>query len=269
MLDFAEALADAGSRAIAVSRFGYLRTPMPEAPSPETQADAYACLLDRLGVSDVVAFGASAGAPSTMQFCLRHIDRCSGMVLLVPVAFAEGRAAEDTVPPSPFMGFVLRHVLSSDFVIWAITRAAPGMLVETVLATPKSEFAQADATAKARALDIIRGIFPVTPKLEGIAHDSALGPVVPRYALEDISAPTLVISVENDLYDTYAGALYTATHTPHARFVGFPSGGHGWLGHHREVLEIIIGFVREHAPQNTAIGSDAGVANRPDCASLG
>src|SRR3712207_796876 len=34
---------------ICVSRFGYLRTPMPLDASPEAQADAYAALLDSLG----------------------------------------------------------------------------------------------------------------------------------------------------------------------------------------------------------------------------
>jgi 2-hydroxy-6-oxonona-2,4-dienedioate hydrolase len=39
-----------GLRTIAVSRFAYLGTPLPADPSPAAQADAYAALLDALGI---------------------------------------------------------------------------------------------------------------------------------------------------------------------------------------------------------------------------
>ena len=46
---------------IAMSRFGYLRTPMPADASPEAQADAHVCLLDALGIGKTAAMGGSAG----------------------------------------------------------------------------------------------------------------------------------------------------------------------------------------------------------------
>src|SRR5690242_8650438 len=68
-LDLAQPLIDAGFRVIAMSRFGYLRTPMPAVASPEAQADAHACLLGALKIGRVGVIGGSAGAPSAMQFC--------------------------------------------------------------------------------------------------------------------------------------------------------------------------------------------------------
>lgn len=47
---FAGALAKQGIRVIAMSRFGYLRTPMPADASAAAQADAHVCLLDALGI---------------------------------------------------------------------------------------------------------------------------------------------------------------------------------------------------------------------------
>jgi 2-hydroxy-6-oxonona-2,4-dienedioate hydrolase len=47
---FAGSLADQGIRVIAMSRFGYLRTPMPADASAAAQADAHVCLLDALGI---------------------------------------------------------------------------------------------------------------------------------------------------------------------------------------------------------------------------
>src|SRR5262245_30876223 len=42
-------LAARGHRVVAMSRFGYLRTPLPADASAAAQADAHACLLDALG----------------------------------------------------------------------------------------------------------------------------------------------------------------------------------------------------------------------------
>src|ERR687897_3101469 len=53
-----------GHRFIAPSRFGYVPSSMPENGSPATQADAYAALLDSLGVEQVGVVAFSDGGPS-------------------------------------------------------------------------------------------------------------------------------------------------------------------------------------------------------------
>ena len=87
-LNFAGDLNKAGFRCIFVSRFGYLRTPLPNDGSPEAQADQYACLLDSLGVLKAAVLGVSAGGPSALQFAIRHPRRCSALALLAPATFA-------------------------------------------------------------------------------------------------------------------------------------------------------------------------------------
>src|SRR5439155_8391596 len=87
LLDMARELAAAGVRVVAPSRFGYLRTPLPADASPAAQADAHACLLDALGIERAAVIGVSAGAPSSMQFALRHPQRTSALVLVVPLAY--------------------------------------------------------------------------------------------------------------------------------------------------------------------------------------
>jgi 2-hydroxy-6-oxonona-2,4-dienedioate hydrolase len=54
---FAGALAKLGIRVIAMSRFGYLRTPMPADASAAAQADAHVCLLDALGIEKAAVVG--------------------------------------------------------------------------------------------------------------------------------------------------------------------------------------------------------------------
>ena len=85
-LDMTGALAGRGYRLIAPSRFGYLRSSMPDQPTVAMQADAYAELLDRLGVHGAVVVGISAGAWLCLQFAIRHPGRSKALVLLVPAS---------------------------------------------------------------------------------------------------------------------------------------------------------------------------------------
>jgi pimeloyl-ACP methyl ester carboxylesterase len=78
----ARALSDPQFRFIAVSRPGYLRTPLETGRSPDAQADGYAALLDVLGLPQAAVIALSAGGPSALQFTLRHPNRCWGLVLV-------------------------------------------------------------------------------------------------------------------------------------------------------------------------------------------
>ena len=241
-LELAQPLIDAGFRVIAVSRFGYLRTPMPAVASPETQADAHACLLDALNIGRLAVIGGSAGAPSAMQLCLRHRERCSALVLLFPMAFAPDRAQ---AKPSALFSFVIKATLHSDFPFWAATKIARNTLMKTVLGTPVHDFRATPPDEQERALEVMRHILPVSQREKGIWTDATISPVLPRYDLEQIRVPTLLISAEDDLYGAYPSARYTAAHIPGARFVGYPTGGHLLLGHWKEASSEVVTFLRE------------------------
>jgi hypothetical protein len=51
--------------------------------------------------------------------------------------------------------------------------------------------------------------------------------------------------MEDDLFGTFDGARYSADHIPKARFIGYPTGGHLWIGHHQEIMAEIAGFLRQ------------------------
>ncbi|MCK0508456.1 alpha/beta fold hydrolase [Aromatoleum anaerobium] len=239
-----ELLATSGFQAIAMSRFGYLRTPLPVDASPSAQADAHACLLDALGVSKASALGLSAGAPSAIQFGLRHAARCFALVLLVPAITVPGRDVAETTPPSAFWQLVFDYVLRSDFAIWVVTWFWPEMLVETVLATPLDEFRHASGAERQRGLGVIRDIFPVSLKVDGLKNDTLVTITTTAHHLERITVPTLAISAKDDLYRTDGGAQHAAEQIPGARLILFPTGGHAWLGHDAEVRDELVTFLR-------------------------
>lgn len=241
-LDIAHELAAHGYRAVTMSRFGYLRTPLPDDASPAAQADAHACLLDTLGIERAAIVGVSAGAPSSMQFALRHPQRASALVLLVPLAYAprEGQPQPEMAPARRFM---LEKAVRSDLLYWAALKAAPSLVAKTVLATPPEVLASASAQEQARARAVMQRLLPLSERKQGLLNDWAIGAAIARYPLERIAAPTLVVSLEDDLYGTFRSARYTAAHIPGARFVGFASGGHAWVGHHQEIFAQLVAFL--------------------------
>jgi pimeloyl-ACP methyl ester carboxylesterase len=61
-----------GFRLIAPSRFGYLRTEVPEDSTPAARADAHAALLSKLTIPRSVVVGVSAGARSAVELAIRR-----------------------------------------------------------------------------------------------------------------------------------------------------------------------------------------------------
>jgi pimeloyl-ACP methyl ester carboxylesterase len=244
-------LVKAGYRVIAVSRFGYLRTPLPQDASPMAQADAYACLLDALGLprSDVLA--ASAGSPSALQFALRHPDRCKALVLLVPMLFAP--PAEGTAPEKHAGGttFVMDTVLRSDFLLWLGPHLSRGM-VEKAMGTPPADVEHASPDEQARVATLMDQILPVEPRRSGLANDMKVIGSEPRYDLEQVTVPTLVLSTADDLYRSYPAALYTAVHIPKARFIGYTTGGHMMVGDEDDAIAAILAFLGEDGGRGIA-----------------
>jgi 2-hydroxy-6-oxonona-2,4-dienedioate hydrolase len=94
---------------------------------------------------------------------------------------------------------------------------------------------------------VLENILPVSTRAQGLRSDSVLGKGIARYALESIRAPTLVISVRDDGFGTYASAEYTASQIAGAKFVGFDNGGHLWVGHDDEVQAAIVKFLNPQA----------------------
>jgi pimeloyl-ACP methyl ester carboxylesterase len=246
-LELAEPLARAGFRVIAMSRFGYLRTPLPAHASAAAQADAHACLLDALTVKRVAVLGTSAGGPSSLQFALRHPERTAALVLLVPAAYAPrpNKAPSMRTPPGTL--FLFNTALRSDFLFWAMGKVAHETFVRGILGTPPELLANASADERARVERIMDHVLPVSPRRLGLLNDAVVTSSLARYELEKIAAPTLAISTPDDLYGTFDGGRYTAEHVRHGRFVGYPNGGHMLVGHDAEASSQITAFLRESA----------------------
>jgi pimeloyl-ACP methyl ester carboxylesterase len=223
-LDFGAPLAKLGLRIIAMS-------PLPPDASPAAQADAHACLLDALGIEKVAIVGGSAGAPSSMQFALRHPARLTALVLVVPATFVPrpGNASALHTPPGTQLLF--ETALKWDVVFWALSRVAP-------------DAGQGRGPGRARVEQALKHILPISQRRQGLLNEAAVIPSLQRYELEKIHVPTLTISCADDAFGTYDGARYTAEHIPGARFIGYETGGHLWVGHQQEMTDVIASFLK-------------------------
>lgn len=244
-LDLGAAFLGGGYRIVAPSRFGYLGTPLPADASPEAQADAHLRLLDALQLESVPVIGVSAGGPSAMQLALHHPERCSALVLVVPMAWAPQRETTNT-RLSPLFLPVLNAIASSDFLFWTAMNVARPTVVRTILGTPVTVYRSATIEERREVDQVLRTILPISRRVAGIWNDGEVASNLTRYPLEEMRVPTLVISAADDLYDTYDSGLHTAEQIRDARFTGFSTGGHMLLGHEAEVRSEITSFVTVH-----------------------
>ena len=243
-LALAGPFATSGYRVIAVSRFGYLRTPAPVHPSIALQADAHACLLDALGVKSAAVIGVSAGAPSALEFALRHPARCAALVLQVPGWYPPERRSFKR--SGPLEALVFNQVLRSDLLFWALTRFLPSISDRTVLGTPPAVVAAGSPGEQDRVAMLLRDISPVSQRRVGLSLEAQLTVADLSKPLESVIAPTLAISAEDDLYGTYSNAEFITRHIPHSMFIGYRTGGHMLVGHGGEVISAVLAFLHDH-----------------------
>jgi 2-hydroxy-6-oxonona-2,4-dienedioate hydrolase len=244
-------LAAKGYRVIAMSRFGYLRTPAPQHPSNALQAQAHACLLDALGVDSAAVMGVSAGAPSGLEFALRYPTRCTALILLVPGWYAAGASVNR---PRPVAARSLQRLLRSDFLFWTISQFFPRFADRTVLGTPTAVVNAANPAEQARITAILRGISPISQRQVGLSLEGQLTIEKLSKPLESMNVSTLTISAQDDLYGTYENARFIARHVPRCRFVGYRTGGHMLVGHNDEAIATVIGFLHDQGAVNGAEG---------------
>jgi pimeloyl-ACP methyl ester carboxylesterase len=246
-IDMTSAMAGRGYQLIAPSRFGYLRSTMPDNATTSMQADAYAQLLDHLGIDKVFVVGISAGAWSSMQFAIRHPERCRGLVLLVPA---------DYLPTGTAIhgGAVAGAMINSDFAAWSVLKlmpVIPGGLTQTMLGTDQAVVLAADAGEKARVRQIMEHLLPVSARLAGMRFDLETAAAHEPYPIEKIACPVLTISAEDDRFGTASRAKFIAASVPNGRVILFPTGGHALVGHYADALRESASFFQTVQERNS------------------
>jgi pimeloyl-ACP methyl ester carboxylesterase len=213
---------------IAVSRPGYLRTPLQQ-KSPAAQADLYAALLDKLGIQKATIIGSSGGGPSALQFALRHPERCSGLIMICGVSqyYSEQKMLAALPPIQRLFTLLSERFISSNnpalFLIEAAHRYFPYPLI------PEG-FLQSLPMRELRKAGYIND-------MEQFAH-------INDYPLKQITAPTLVLHGDQDRDVSIKNAELVASKVPHATFVIDKGGTHLFFFlHHKKLVPVILDFL--------------------------
>jgi 2-hydroxy-6-oxonona-2,4-dienedioate hydrolase len=234
----ARGLVSHGFRLISPSRFGYLRTRLPPDPSPQAEADTWACFLDALKIKRLPVITFSAGTAPTVQLALRHPDRVSAIILIVPAG--GGLTAERQVGPPRFL---LDALYRFDFPMWAVMRLAPRVMY-TLVGVPASLVPSLPPEEKAQLDETITNILPASRRRLGVLNEGSTQGAGIQYPLERVTVPTLLISAADDLYKTLPVARHAAGIIPNAKLIEFETGGHLLLRRGNEVWPVVAAFIR-------------------------
>ncbi len=209
-------LAPPNTMTIAVSRPGYLGTPLSSGASFEEQADLYAALLDELGVERVVVLGASGGGGAALQFALRHPDRTMGLILYA----AETKASPDFPDPRELPAMSPWRMTLLEGGMWLVG----GPLRSAVV----NAFDPDDPVQKTRWVAMMKTTVPWADHVPGQHNDviQRLDPALDDWPVEQIAAPTLIMHGDADVNVDYANSVEMAERIPNAELVTFEGGDH-------------------------------------------
>jgi 2-hydroxy-6-oxonona-2,4-dienedioate hydrolase len=235
-----------GFRWIAPSRFGYLGSSMPEGATWDAQADAFAFLLDHLGIEQAAVVALSQGGPSALLLALRHPERVTSVTCL-SCGVAPSTSADQEDANSK--GNMLRKVFAHDYTYWPIAKFFKGQLMGMIGASHAvvAELTTEQHSIVVRLIDYMN---PAAPRSAGVVLDNEA--TLPGGRIAAITAPTLIVHAQDDLLQLHHNAEFAAATMPNARLMSFERGGHVVAIVERDAIGAAIA---EHIRSNAARAS--------------
>jgi len=205
-----------GYRWIAPSRFGFLGTPAPEGANSSLQADAYACLLDSLGIDRVGVVGVSMGGPSALLFAHRYQQRTKSLALI--------SAASHAIPPRGLILATVFKVFLNDRVFWSMVHLTPEGLL-AALGVPGDVQRELPPRDMARLSAFLKSIQPMGARKQGQLLEQVMSEV-DADQIHAIHVPALVLHARDDTLVPFEHGEFAARSISGARLVPMEKGGH-------------------------------------------
>lgn len=220
---------------VGVSRFGYLRSPLPAQATPADQADAFVAVLDALNLERVLIVGASAGGPTAVQFALRYPHRCAALVL--------GSSITSAFTPPPFAMAFSHLILRANFLFWVLLRVFPKGMMRT-MGISREILAHMSPQEYTWLLGLLDTLLPVHSRKEGTLNDIQQIAHLPIYPLDQITMPTFIVHAQDDPIAPFAYAERSHAAIPGSKLIALPSGGHFGSSQPAQFAQIAA-FLRE------------------------
>ena len=216
----ARRLAAKGNRVVLLDLLGHGRSDKPRHAGPnrmDLYADQLLCLLDELGVDQVVLGGVSLGTNVSLLATVRAPEKVRGLVLEMPVLEWAAPAAALVFAP------LLLEVHYARAGLRLVSRVASRL--------PASGLGPLDSFISAAASD--------PEETAAVLHGILLGPMAPTIdERRAITVPTLVLGHGIDLIHSFADAKRLARQLPDARLIRTRTFAELWVHPGRLTAEI-------------------------------
>lgn len=229
-----------GYRFVSVSRFGYLNSTLPAGASIESQAAAYAALLNHLSIDSVIVYGGSSGGPSAMQFADDYPNRCQALVLLMAVSMADHSLDE-----LPIQVQIIHLIQQSDYLFW-VTAGLLQSAVLQLMGIPANVFENFTTEQRELAQVMLENMHPMSRRYAGTFNDDVM---IQEFDLSKngISAPTLIVHAKDDALVGYHHAENSHKYIKHSELVILENGGHAMLPNMYDVRTLTREFISRNS----------------------
>ena len=234
-----QASAIPGTRVLAPSRPGYLRTALEVGQTPTAQAHAYAALLDSLNINSVIVMGVSGGGPSSIAFASLYPDRTLALIAVEAVSQPTVLAEVQEEPP-----FLLQLIAQSDFLMWASVSLmenlmGPEGLVSFMIPDPvNQQLILEDPNKIAQLESLIWSIWPISQRQEGQDNDLVQFEA-PGLSSTTITVPTLIIHGTEDANVPFEQSKLLAEQIPGSVLHTIEGADHMMPFSHKEEIDAV------------------------------
>jgi pimeloyl-ACP methyl ester carboxylesterase len=216
----AQKLAARGNRVVLLDLLGHGRSDKPRHAGPH-RMDLYAkqvlCLLDELGVDQVVLGGVSLGTNVSLLTAVEAPERVRGLVLEMPVL--------EWAVPAAALAFL-------PLLLWVhYARAGVRLVSSATSRLPLSGLGPLDSFINAATSD--------PDEIAAVLHGVLVGPIAPTIdQRRSITAPALVLGHGVDLIHSLGDAKNLARQLPDARLIRTRTFAELWVRPDRLIAEI-------------------------------
>lgn len=229
---------------ISVSRYGFLRSPIPDNASIKNQAALYPALLDDLNVTKVILVAGSAGGASAIQFANDYPEKISALILLFAVSMPEPGGDVETTNIK-----IIHLIQQSDYSYWIFSEFMQSSILD-LMGVPEDVFKSFDPEQKQFAREMLDVMHPMTQRYKGTMNDAKML-YLEKISTENITSPTLILHSKDDALVNFAHALNSHNKIKQSKLILLETGGHAMLSQLDEVRKNINEFLNINSEEIT------------------
>jgi pimeloyl-ACP methyl ester carboxylesterase len=244
-LILAQTIGSSAYRYIAISRPGYLDTPITSGKSPEEQADLIAALLDTLNIAKAGIMAISGGGPGAVQFGLRHSDQCAGLILV-------STCADKMDVPIPFSFKIMKYLARWSWFANRFRSKAEQNLESVAGRSIRDPEILSRTINDAETWPLFSTMLLSTFSRMGLRMDGTENDIkisqTATYPLEDLKVPVLIVhGTEDKLVPYKIHAKIYMSRVPNAELLAVEGGEHVTIFTHRKLVKTkVVEFMRSH-----------------------